>query len=208
MFISAERYYRPFASYFQRSDFTPFFRFQLQTSPFTDHLLEYDNSRAPFYAPLPVYPALRTANPRSVHPSPNAVRLHLLIPTLPPFAYPYPSIFLSLPHPPYAYPHPLHLPIPTPPPPFAYPYPPTYAHSLCTTLSIQWEPEIIAVALIYLASRMRMFPILDWEGKSNSDSKWWQSMNPDLSKKMLEGWSAHNDDGDGAVRVRRSLERD
>lgn len=36
--------------------------------------------------------------------------------------------------------------------------------SFQTTLCLQWEPEIIAIAAIYLASKLGQFEISDWQG--------------------------------------------
>ncbi|ELU11234.1 hypothetical protein CAPTEDRAFT_137456 [Capitella teleta] len=59
--------------------------------------------------------------------------------------------------------------------------------SLCTTLSLQWEPDVIAVALMYLASRLTKFDIQDWTGKVfGSKSKWWDHLVEDVNIEFLE----------------------
>ncbi|XP_074650522.1 uncharacterized protein LOC141905533 isoform X2 [Tubulanus polymorphus] len=57
--------------------------------------------------------------------------------------------------------------------------------SMCTMLSLQWEPDIIGVSLLYLASRLSKFEITDWSGKKPGE-KWWECFVPDSSKELLE----------------------
>lgn len=45
--------------------------------------------------------------------------------------------------------------------------------SLSTTVCLQWEPEIIAVALIHLASKLSKFSATDWVGRQPNHLKWW-----------------------------------
>ncbi|XP_043476768.1 cyclin-K-like isoform X2 [Leptopilina heterotoma] len=58
--------------------------------------------------------------------------------------------------------------------------------SLCTTLCLQWEPEIIAVALIYLAGRLSRFEVVDWNGKQPKHLKWWNMFIEDITMEILE----------------------
>lgn len=58
--------------------------------------------------------------------------------------------------------------------------------SLCTTLCLQWEPEIVAVSLMYLASRLTKFEPTDWSGKSSSKSKWWEDIIEGMSMELME----------------------
>ncbi|KAK7468212.1 hypothetical protein BaRGS_00036573 [Batillaria attramentaria] len=59
--------------------------------------------------------------------------------------------------------------------------------SLCTTLSLQWEPEIIAVSLMYLASRLTKFDPQDWTGRvSGSKSKWWEDLIEGMTMELME----------------------
>ena len=37
--------------------------------------------------------------------------------------------------------------------------------SLCTTLSLQWEPEIVAIAVMYLAVKLSKFEVKDWANR-------------------------------------------
>lgn len=59
--------------------------------------------------------------------------------------------------------------------------------SLCTTLCLQWEPEIIAVALMYLTSRLNKFEITDWQGKPiGFRGKWYEFLVEDVTLELLE----------------------
>lgn len=59
--------------------------------------------------------------------------------------------------------------------------------SLCTTLSLQWEPEIIAISLMYLGTRLNKFEITDWQGKvPGTKQKWWESIITDLTVELME----------------------
>lgn len=57
--------------------------------------------------------------------------------------------------------------------------------SLCTTLSLQWEPEIIAVAVMYLAGRLCKFEIQEWTSKP-SYRRWWEQFVQDVPVDVLE----------------------
>lgn len=58
--------------------------------------------------------------------------------------------------------------------------------SLCTMLSLQWEPEIIAVAVMYLAGRLCKFDIQEWTSKQSS-RRWWEQFVQDVPVELLEG---------------------
>lgn len=58
--------------------------------------------------------------------------------------------------------------------------------SLSTTVCLQWEPEIIAVALIYLASKLSKFTVGDWIGKQPEHLKWWDMFVQDVTMEILE----------------------
>ena len=59
--------------------------------------------------------------------------------------------------------------------------------SLCTTLCLQWEPEIIGMSLMYLATRLAKFEINDWHGKqTGSKLKWWEGLVPDITVELME----------------------
>lgn len=59
--------------------------------------------------------------------------------------------------------------------------------SLCTTLSLQWEPEIIAVALMYLAGKLSKFEVVDWNGRQPKHLRWWDMFVEDVTMDLLEG---------------------
>ncbi|KAL0129812.1 hypothetical protein PUN28_001812 [Cardiocondyla obscurior] len=58
--------------------------------------------------------------------------------------------------------------------------------SLCTTLSLQWEPEIIAVALMYLAGKLSKFDVVDWVGRQTKHLRWWDMFVEDVTMDLLE----------------------
>ncbi|CAO1406841.1 unnamed protein product [Diamesa serratosioi] len=58
--------------------------------------------------------------------------------------------------------------------------------SLGTTLCLQWEPEIIAVAMIYLACKISNFNVVDWKGRTSEHQKWWDMFVKDMSKQILD----------------------
>ncbi|XP_018327315.1 cyclin-K [Agrilus planipennis] len=58
--------------------------------------------------------------------------------------------------------------------------------SLCTTLALQWEPEIIAVALMYLAGKLSQFEVIDWVGRTSKHLRWWDMFVEDVTMDLLE----------------------
>lgn len=58
--------------------------------------------------------------------------------------------------------------------------------SLCTTLALQWEPEIIAVALMYLAGKLSQFDVIDWVGRTPKHLRWWDMFVEDVTMDLLE----------------------
>ncbi|XP_066992594.1 cyclin-K isoform X2 [Anabrus simplex] len=58
--------------------------------------------------------------------------------------------------------------------------------SLCTTLCLQWEPEIIAVALMYLAGKLSKFEVVDWTGRTAKHLRWWDMFVEDVTMDLLE----------------------
>lgn len=58
--------------------------------------------------------------------------------------------------------------------------------SLETTLSLQWEPEIIAVAMMYLACKISKYDVSDWKGRTPEQQKWWDMFVKDITKGILE----------------------
>uniref|UniRef100_UPI00358EDD3D cyclin-K isoform X2 n=1 Tax=Myxine glutinosa TaxID=7769 RepID=UPI00358EDD3D len=57
--------------------------------------------------------------------------------------------------------------------------------SLCTTLCLQWEPEIIGVAVMYLAGRLCKFEIQEWTLRPNH-RRWWEQFVQDVPVELLE----------------------
>ncbi|XP_071793454.1 uncharacterized protein [Asterias amurensis] len=57
--------------------------------------------------------------------------------------------------------------------------------SLCTTLCLQWEPHIVAVAFLYLAGRLSKSDLLEWSGK-NAKVKWWEQLADDVDLEIME----------------------
>ncbi|XP_045585307.1 cyclin-K isoform X2 [Procambarus clarkii] len=58
--------------------------------------------------------------------------------------------------------------------------------SLCTTLCLQWEPEIIAIALMYLAGKLSKFEVTDWNGRNAKHQRWWDMYVEGISMELLE----------------------
>nr|CAG4641026.1 EOG090X09KD [Eulimnadia texana] len=58
--------------------------------------------------------------------------------------------------------------------------------SLCTTLCLQWEPEVIAIALIYLAGKLTKFEVQDWSGRQPRHLRWWDMFVEDIGLEVLE----------------------
>lgn len=58
--------------------------------------------------------------------------------------------------------------------------------SLCTTLCLQWEPEVVAIALIYLAGKLSKFEVTDWVGRTSRHQRWWEVYVEDISVELLE----------------------
>lgn len=58
--------------------------------------------------------------------------------------------------------------------------------SLCTPLCLQWEPEIIAIALMYLAAKLSKFEVKDWNNRKDWHKHWWDQYVEDLDVDALE----------------------
>lgn len=58
--------------------------------------------------------------------------------------------------------------------------------SLSTTVCLQWEPEIIAVAMIHLASKLSKFVVDDWSGRKPEHLRWWDMFVADITMEILE----------------------
>lgn len=58
--------------------------------------------------------------------------------------------------------------------------------SLNTMLCLQWEPEIIAVAMLYMSGKINGFEFEAFVGPSKVHSVWWDLFVKDVSKNVLE----------------------
>ncbi|GBN54471.1 Cyclin-K [Araneus ventricosus] len=58
--------------------------------------------------------------------------------------------------------------------------------SLCTTLCLQFEPEVIAIALMYLAGKLSKFEVVDWVGRTPRHTHWWDIFVEGMSIELLE----------------------
>lgn len=59
--------------------------------------------------------------------------------------------------------------------------------SCCTTLCLQYEPEIVAIAMLFLARKTGGCEIIDWESRDPSIHKdWWDVYVEDLAETILE----------------------
>lgn len=58
--------------------------------------------------------------------------------------------------------------------------------SLSTTVCLQWEPEIIAVAMLHLASKLSKFVVADWSNRQPTHLRWWDMFVADITMEILE----------------------
>ena len=58
--------------------------------------------------------------------------------------------------------------------------------SLSTTVCLQWEPEVIGIALIHLASKLSKFTVSDWIGRESHHLRWWDMFVADVEMEVLE----------------------
>lgn len=61
--------------------------------------------------------------------------------------------------------------------------------SFCTTLCLEWEPEIIAIALMYLSSKLTQIDTREWINDTDSVN-WWDQFVQNLNVQTLEGRSS------------------
>lgn len=57
--------------------------------------------------------------------------------------------------------------------------------SMAITVCLQWEPEIVAIAMIYLASKIQ-FKVEDWVGRQPHHLCWWDMFVSDVTLELLE----------------------
>jgi hypothetical protein len=53
-------------------------------------------------------------------------------------------------------------------------------------LCLQWEPEIVAIALMHLAGKLSKFDVADWVGRSSDHYRWWDMFVDDMTIELLE----------------------
>ncbi|GIY28082.1 cyclin-K, partial [Caerostris extrusa] len=58
--------------------------------------------------------------------------------------------------------------------------------SLCTTLCLQFEPEVIAIAVMYLAGKLSKFEVVDWNDRTPLQKHWWDIFVEGMSIELLE----------------------
>ena len=59
--------------------------------------------------------------------------------------------------------------------------------SLCTTLSVEWEPDLIAISLLYLSCRLMKFKVDNWVDKpAGYTDKWYKFFVSDVNLNIIE----------------------
>lgn len=58
--------------------------------------------------------------------------------------------------------------------------------SCCTTVCLQYEPEIVAVAMILLACKTGEFEVVDWDNRKSEHKYWWDAYIENLDELTLE----------------------
>jgi len=69
----------------------------------------------------------------------------------------------------------------------------TFLYSLYTTLSVQWEPDVIAISMLYLSCRLMKFKVTSWVDKPDDyTGKWYTFFVNDISLDIIESklWSS------------------
>jgi len=60
-------------------------------------------------------------------------------------------------------------------------------YSLCTTLSLEWEPDLIAISVLYLSCRLMKFKVTSWMDKPNDyTGKWYTFFVNDVSLDIID----------------------
>ena len=58
---------------------------------------------------------------------------------------------------------------------------------MCTTLSVEWEPDLIAISLLYLSCRLMKFKVESWVDKpSGYTGKWYKFFLGDVNLDIIE----------------------
>lgn len=58
--------------------------------------------------------------------------------------------------------------------------------SCCTTVCLQYEPEIVAIAMLLLACKTGKFEVPDWEHRHSTHQFWWDTYVENLDESTLE----------------------
>jgi hypothetical protein len=58
--------------------------------------------------------------------------------------------------------------------------------SFCTKICLKWEPEIIAVSVMYLAMKLMKFEVKDWVDKQPHQNVWWDQFVENLEPSDCE----------------------
>lgn len=58
--------------------------------------------------------------------------------------------------------------------------------SCCTTVCLQYEPEIVAIAMLLLACKTGGFEVLDWDHRTSRHQFWWDAYVENLDEPTLE----------------------
>jgi len=60
-------------------------------------------------------------------------------------------------------------------------------YSLCTTLPVEWEPDVIAISLLYLSCRLTKFKVDSWVDKPQGyTGKWYKFFVSDVTLGIIE----------------------
>lgn len=58
--------------------------------------------------------------------------------------------------------------------------------SCCTTVCLQYEPEIVAIAVVFLACKTGAFEVIDWDHRHSRHRYWWDAYVENLDEATLE----------------------
>ena len=62
-----------------------------------------------------------------------------------------------------------------------------FVYSLCTTLSLEWEPDLIAISALYLSCRLLKFEVTSWMDKPDDyTGKWYTFFVNDVNLSIIE----------------------
>jgi len=60
-------------------------------------------------------------------------------------------------------------------------------YSLCTTLLLEWEPDLIAISVLYLSCRLMKFKVTSWVDKPDDyTGKWYTFFVSDVNLGIIE----------------------